>query len=104
VLISSAPGVLLSPVRLPPPHERPFATHPARTEPAALHAAANPSSRGAGPRICIGMAFAMMEATAMLATLLQHARFEAVEDHEPAPVARITLVPKGGMPLKVWTT
>jgi cytochrome P450 len=59
---------------------------------------------GAGPRICIGMAFAMMEATAMLATLLQHASFEAVEGHEPAPIARITLVPKGGMPLKVWTT
>jgi cytochrome P450 len=50
------------------------------------------------------MAFAMMEATAMLATLLQHASFEAVEGHEPAPIARITLVPKGGMPLKVWTT
>jgi cytochrome P450 len=59
---------------------------------------------GAGPRICIGMAFALMEATAMLATLLQHARFEPVEGHEPAPIARITLVPKGGMPLKVWAS
>jgi cytochrome P450 len=56
---------------------------------------------GAGPRICIGMSFAMMEATAILATLLQHARFEPTEGLEPAPIARVTLVPKGGMPLKV---
>lgn len=56
---------------------------------------------GAGPRICIGMSFAMLEATAMLATMLQHARFETVEGHEPLPIARVTLVPKGGMPLKV---
>jgi cytochrome P450 len=56
---------------------------------------------GAGPRICIGMAFAMMEATAMLATLLQHARFATVEGHEPLPVARVTLLPRGGMPLRV---
>jgi cytochrome P450 len=57
---------------------------------------------GAGPRICIGMAFALMEATAMLATLLQHARFAPVAGHEPFPIARVTLVPRGGMPLKVW--
>ena len=58
---------------------------------------------GAGPRICIGMAFAMLEATAMLATLLQRARFAPLEGHEPLPVARVTLVPRGGMPLRVWT-
>lgn len=58
---------------------------------------------GAGPRICIGMAFAMIEATAMLATLLQHARFAPLEGHEPVPVARVTLLPRGGMPLKVRT-
>ena len=57
---------------------------------------------GAGPRICIGMAFAMIEATAMLATMLQHASFATVDGHEPAPVARVTLIPRGGMPLKVW--
>lgn len=57
---------------------------------------------GAGPRVCIGMAFAMIEATAMLATMLQEVRFEPVEDHQPAPIARVTLQPKGGMPLKVW--
>jgi len=55
---------------------------------------------GAGPRICIGMAFAMLEATAILATLLRRARF-APTAHVPAPVARVTLIPRGGMPLRV---
>jgi cytochrome P450 len=57
---------------------------------------------GAGPRICIGMAFAMVEATAMLATMLQAVRFETLGGYEPLPLARVTLHPKGGMPLKVW--
>jgi cytochrome P450 len=57
---------------------------------------------GAGPRICIGMAFAMIEATAMLATMLQSARFGTVPGRAPMPVARVTLVPKGGMPLSIW--
>ena len=56
---------------------------------------------GAGPRICIGMAFAMLEGTAMLATLLQKARFAPVAGQEPQPVARVTLRPGGGLPLKV---
>jgi cytochrome P450 len=56
---------------------------------------------GAGPRICIGMAFAMLEATAMLATLLQKARFAPVPGRDPFPVARVTLQPGGGLPLKV---
>jgi cytochrome P450 len=57
---------------------------------------------GAGPRICIGTAFAMIEATAMLATMLQAARFENAYDHDPTPIARVTLHPKGGMPLRVY--
>jgi cytochrome P450 len=56
---------------------------------------------GAGPRICIGMAFATIEATAMLATFLQKARFAPVAGHEPFPLARVTLQPGGGLPLKV---
>ncbi len=56
---------------------------------------------GAGPRICIGMSFAMIEATAILATLLQHAAFSPLDDSQPVPVARVTLVPKGGLPLRV---
>ena len=56
---------------------------------------------GAGPRICIGMAFAMIEATAILATLVRAARFESDARHKPQPLARVTLVPKGGMPMHV---
>ena len=56
---------------------------------------------GAGPRICIGMPFAMIEATAILATFLQRASFEWAGNEEPIPVARVTLIPKGGMPMKV---
>ena len=56
---------------------------------------------GAGPRVCVGRSFATMEAVALLGTLLQHARFAPVPGKEPLPVARVTLLPKGGMPLKV---
>jgi cytochrome P450 len=56
---------------------------------------------GAGPRICIGMSFAMMEATAVIATLLQQVRFTWAGQEEPLPIARVTLVPKGGMPMRV---
>ena len=56
---------------------------------------------GAGPRVCIGMSVAMMEAAAILATLLQHARFESDGGAEPVPVARVTLIPRGGLRLKV---
>ncbi len=56
---------------------------------------------GAGPRICIGMGFAMLEATAMLATLLRGASFAPIAGREPVPVARVTLIPGGGMPLEV---
>jgi len=55
---------------------------------------------GAGPRACIGRAFATSEATAILASLLRHHR--VVADGKPIPGVspRITLGPKGGMPLR----
>ena len=56
---------------------------------------------GAGPRICIGMAFAMIEATAILATLVRAARFTVAPTHNPEPISRVTLIPKGGMPMRV---
>lgn len=56
---------------------------------------------GFGPRICIGSSFALIEATAILATLLQGAQFEWDGRHAPEPVSRVTLRPKGGMPLIV---
>ena len=60
---------------------------------------------GAGPRVCIGRAFAMLEATVMLATFAREASFEPSDGAEPVPVARVTLLPRDGLPLKVrWRT
>jgi len=56
---------------------------------------------GAGPRICIGASFAMTEATVMLASFVRAARFEVEDGYVPVPLSRVTLQPKGGMPLKV---
>jgi cytochrome P450 len=56
---------------------------------------------GFGPRTCIGGSFAMMEATTVLATLVRGARFGWDGKHTPEPISRITLRPKGGMPLEV---
>jgi cytochrome P450 len=57
---------------------------------------------GFGPRTCIGASFAMMEGVAILATLVRQADFEWDGEHEPEPLSRVTLRPKGGMPLYVW--
>lgn len=56
---------------------------------------------GFGPRICIGMSFAMIEATLLLATFVRAAQFGWDGAHLPEPVSRITLRPRGGMPLIV---
>lgn len=56
---------------------------------------------GAGPRICLGMSFAMVEAVVLLATFVRAARFDWDGKHLPEPVSRVTLRPKGGMPLMV---
>jgi cytochrome P450 len=56
---------------------------------------------GAGPRICIGMKFAYMEAVAILATLVRSLRFLPNAAHKIEPNIRITLRPEGGMPLYV---
>ena len=57
---------------------------------------------GFGARTCIGNSFAMMEALAILATLVRGARYEWDGVHAPEPLSRVTLRPKGGMPLYVW--
>jgi cytochrome P450 len=54
---------------------------------------------GAGPRVCIGSSFAMIEASVVLATLVRAFRFRPVPAYKPAPIARVTLRPQGGMPL-----
>ena len=55
---------------------------------------------GGGPRICIGMNFAIIEAQLILATLIRRFAFAPTEQH-PAPVMTMTLRPEGGVPLGV---
>ena len=50
---------------------------------------------GFGPRTCIGGTFAMMEGTAILATLVRRARFEWDGVHAPEPISRVTLQAQG---------
>ena len=54
---------------------------------------------GAGPRVCIGANFAMIEAVVIIATLVRAFRFETVPGHKARPIARLTLRPAGGIPL-----
>lgn len=54
-----------------------------------------------GQRKCIGDSFAKMEASLVLATVLQSFGVEAVEGHVPVPSPKVTLRPKDGMPLRV---
>ena len=56
---------------------------------------------GAGPRICLGAAFAMVEAKVLLASFVRAARFDWDGRHLPEPLSRVTLHPEGGMPLAV---
>jgi cytochrome P450 len=56
---------------------------------------------GAGPRTCIGKAFAMIEAKIILATLVQKFRFELARGQRVAVNPRITLAPRYGMKLRL---
>ncbi|MGZ3688725.1 MAG: cytochrome P450, partial [Bdellovibrionota bacterium] len=52
---------------------------------------------GGGPRLCIGNAFAMMEAQLILTMVLQKFRLDLVPGHIVTPEALITLRPKYGV-------
>jgi cytochrome P450 len=52
---------------------------------------------GGGPRVCIGNAFAMMEARLILATVAQKYRLKLAPGHQVAPSRLFTLRPKFGM-------
>lgn len=53
---------------------------------------------GGGPRGCVGSGLATMEATLVLATFLQRARFVVDRDHKVEPEASISLRLRGGLP------
>ena len=57
---------------------------------------------GGGPRVCIGSTFAMAEMTLVVATMLQGLRVELPPGHKPVElVPRMSLRPKGGLPLEL---
>jgi cytochrome P450 len=58
---------------------------------------------GGGPRQCIGSSFAMMEATILLATIVQRFRLSSVPGHPVVLVPGFTLRPKYGMRMTVET-
>ncbi len=52
---------------------------------------------GTGPRVCIGMSFALQEAVIILSTLLARHRFEAIPPgRDPRPEMVLSLRPAGG--------
>jgi cytochrome P450 len=56
---------------------------------------------GAGPRICIGVTFAIQEATIVLAAIMRNFNLELAPGHAVWPVLKVTLRPKGGLPMIV---
>jgi cytochrome P450 len=85
--------------RKPSLWENPGRFEPERFEPA--RAAARPRFAyipfGAGPRICIGAAFAMTEAVLILATIAQRYRLRLKPGHPVEPQGLITLRPRYGI-------
>ncbi len=56
---------------------------------------------GVGPRICIGASFAIQEASIVVATIMRHFTLEMAPGHTAWPVLKVTLRPKGGLPMMV---
>jgi len=56
---------------------------------------------GAGPRICVGMAFAVMEAVMALGTLVRDYDIQIADDCYPRPLMTVTLRPEGGVPARM---
>lgn len=54
---------------------------------------------GIGPRTCIGSAFALQEATLVLAAIARNFTVELAPGHKVWPVQKVTLRPRGGMPM-----
>jgi cytochrome P450 len=55
----------------------------------------------AGQRVCLGAAFALQEATLILAMLVEKLRFDPVPGFEPKPVGRLTVRSENGIELMV---
>jgi len=83
--------------------DRPDVFDPTRFEPDAVKARDRYAYLpfGAGLRVCIGMSFAQMETTAVLAVLLESLRLRLRPGYVPEPKLRVTLRPAGGMPMRL---
>ena len=55
----------------------------------------------AGPRVCVGKAFATQEALLILASIVQRYRIEASSGHEPKPVGRVTVRSENGIRVRL---
>lgn len=55
----------------------------------------------AGPRVCIGAGFAMIEGVLMLAKLVKAFHFSPVGGHTPTPIAHLTVRSKDGILLRI---
>jgi len=56
---------------------------------------------GVGPRICIGATLAMQEASIVVATIVRQFTLELAPGHAVWPVHRVTVRPRGGLPMIV---
>jgi len=56
---------------------------------------------GAGPRTCIGAAFALQEATLAVSEIAKRFNWELAPGFDVQPLLRITLRPKNGLPMRV---
>ena len=56
---------------------------------------------GMGSRVCLGAAFALQEATLILASLIRDFQLEAVPGHTPLPVGRLTIRSDNGVRLRI---
>ncbi len=56
---------------------------------------------GAGPRVCIGQAFAQQEATIVLGEIIRNFTLELPTGHVVTPMQRLTLRPENGLPMIV---
>ncbi|AVO36562.1 cytochrome P450 [Pukyongiella litopenaei] len=55
----------------------------------------------AGPRVCTGAGFAMVEGPLLLSSFLRRFRFERVEGRDPVPVAHLTVRARDGIWLRI---
>ncbi len=56
---------------------------------------------GAGPRVCVGMSFAMIEMVVILATLIRAFRFKTIAQHRISLATNLTLRSRNGLPVSL---